>query len=157
MLTLTRTGLTPLTEQSRSSPAWCANVPIKAKRPHQTLHNKRQLQNSQPASCWAFISKTAHCISLATLATTSPIAWIARTRCAKHMRHSQNYLLAAVSLLSLRARCHFPAFPSFSSGIVFWESPILCHGLVHFQSINETPNTKLKILTALYMVSLDSS
>ena len=60
-----------------------------------------------------------------------------------YMRHGQNYILAAVSLLSLRVPYRFPAFPAFSRGIVILRVPIVCHGFVHVQSINETPNTEL--------------
>ena len=57
-----------------------------------------------------------------------------------HMRQGQNYLLAAVSLLSLRVPYRFLAFPAFSRGIVFLRVP---YGVVHVQSIYETPNTAL--------------
>ena len=40
-----------------------------------------------------------------------------------HMRHGRNYLLAAVSLLSLRVPYRFPAFPSVP-GVSFFESPL---------------------------------
>ena len=38
---------------------------------------------------------------------------------AYQVRHCRNYLLAAVSLLSFVSLRGFPAFPSFSGGIVF--------------------------------------
>ena len=50
-----------------------------------------------------------------------------------YMRHGQNYLLAAVSLLSLRVLYRFPAFPAFFKGIVFLKVPLFAMGLCMFR------------------------